>query len=151
MAGEIWLALAAACVACAAWRGHRYLRQLRHARAYPARHTGEQPRVDAQHQGATEEWSPMQTIGKPPPIDLNTQLTNCLAQIEHWQRAADQLRAQIAAEVAQRDRRALDAMERQFRDRLSRTGRRVHLEADTAEFRRSDIRPRSLVRSGAPR
>src|SRR5690242_10732508 len=147
MAGEIWLALAAACVGCLAWRGPGWVRRLR----YEPHHTGELKRVEAEHQGATEEWSPMRDVGKPPPIDARVQLANCEAQIQHWQRAAEQLRAQIAAEDLEPLRRALADMERNFRDRLSRTGRAVHLEADTAEFRRSDIRPRSLVRSGAPR
>lgn len=147
MAGEILLALAAACVVCAVRIGQRY----QHRRAYEPRHTAEQPRIDVQHEGATEQWSPMDDIGRPAPIDLHTQYTNALAQAEHWQRAADQLRAQIAAEDEHRVHRALDAMERSFRDRLSRTGRAVHLEADTREFRLGDIRPRSLVRSGAPR
>lgn len=115
---------------------------------YQPRHTAEQPAAAAPavHVGATEAWSPMQTIGRPPPVDARVQLTNALAQAEHWQRAADQLRAQIAAEDAQRVHRDLDQMERQFKDRLRRAG---HQLVKTQEFRRADIR--RIARSGDAR
>jgi hypothetical protein len=135
MSREYLLAIAGACLLGAVTLFVR--EHLRRAR-YEPRHTAEQPAV-AEHQGATEQWSPMADIGPAGPIDLHTQLTNAEAQIAHWQRAAEQLRSRIAADEAQRDRRALDRMEQQFRERLSRTGRAVHLEADTAAFKKSDI------------
>lgn len=147
MAGEIWLAIAAACVAgtIAVPVAVRHLGRVRTARAYPARHTGE-------HEGVTET-SPLiadlPLAPPPPPIDPRILLTEAEGALIRQQKLVEELRAQVAAQDANRVHVALDALERSFRHRLSRTGRHVHLEADTAEWRRSDIR--RIVRSGAPR
>lgn len=146
MAGEIWLALAAACVACAAWRGVRYARRLR----YEPQHTAEQPAIE--HEGVTET-SPrlvdLPLAPPPPPIDPRVLLAEAEGELIRAQRRVEELRDAVRMRDEQRFHIALDAMERSFRDKLSRTGRAVHLEANTAEFRRSDIR--RIVRSGAPR
>lgn len=145
MAGEIWLALAAACVAYAGVLGARHVRRAR----YEPRHTAEQPIV---HVGATEE-SPrlvdLPLAPPPPPIDPGVLLVEVEAELVRITRRRDELLALVQRQDEQRLHIALDAMERGFRQQLSRTGRAVHLEADTAEWRRSDIR--RIVRSGAPR
>lgn len=143
MAAEYLLAIAATCVLGAACLAVRQVRAVRHARAYPARHTAEQPRV---HTGATEEWSPAADIGPIAPLDARDRLALAEAQIEHWQRVAERERAAVAEQEAAWVHRALDRMERGFRDRLARAGQR---EIPTHEWTRADIR--RIVRSGAPR
>jgi hypothetical protein len=151
MAQEYLLAVAGLALLGAATLGVRDVIRYRRRRHYEPRHTGEQPRtvVEAEHQGATEQWSPLADIGPSGPVDPHAQLTNARAQIAHWQRQAERWQAVIATEDGRWVHTALDRMERDFRTKLSRTGRHVHLEADTAEWRRSDIR--RPARSGAPR
>jgi hypothetical protein len=145
MAQEYLLVVAGACLLGAiTLQVHR----VRKARAYPARHTAEQPRIitPAAHVGATEAWSPAADIGPAQPLDARDRLQIAEAQIEHWQRVAERERAAVAEAEAQWVHRALDRMERGFRDRLARAGQR---EIPTHEWTKGDIR--RIVRSGAPR
>jgi hypothetical protein len=151
MAYEILLGVAGLCVAgVIALAAVEIPRWRKATPGYQPRHTAEQQPVV--HVGVTET-SPrlvdLPLAPPAPPIDPLILLREAEGALKRAQRRVDELRAQVAAQDANRVHIALDALERSFRQRLSRTGRHVHLEADTAEFRRSDIR--RPARSGAPR
>jgi hypothetical protein len=149
MAYEILLGVAGLCVAgVIALAAVEVPRWRKATPGYQPKHTGEQRRVTtpAAHVGATEQWSPAADIGPAQPLDARDRLQIAEAQIEHWQRVAERERAAVAEAEALWVHRALDRMERGFRDRLARAGQR---ETPTVEWRRSDIR--RIVRSGAPR
>jgi hypothetical protein len=142
MAREYLLVIAGACLLGAV---ALFVREhLRRAR-YEPRHTAEQPAV-AEHQGATEQWSPVAEVGKPKPTSARDKLAIAEAQAAYWHGQVERWRAEVATEEAQPLARALDALQAQLLDRLRRAGAD---KIKTQELSRSDIR--RIVRSGAPR
>ncbi len=147
MAGEIWLALAAACVCYAGILGARQVHRVRQARAYPARHTAEQPAVE--HVGVTEtspRIADLPLAPPPPPIDPRILLTEARTERARLDREIADLEARVEVDEQDRLRTSLERLERHFKDQLARAGQQ---EIPTHEWARADIR--RIVRSGAPR